>query len=108
MRETAPKASEFDPHQKRLLLMLIYGLWGVNRSFDTIDDALAAIWPNEAVRRELVELLMVLARRSETLAKPLGLDPEIAASTHARYSRDEALAAFGVGTAKIRPSCGKA
>ena len=91
-----------------MLLMLLYDLWGVNRSFETIDDGLAAVWPNEAVRSELIDLMEILGDRSETLTRPLGLDPKIPVATHGRYSRDEALAAFGAGSARIRHSCARA
>ena len=102
-RETTPPATGFDPRERRMLLMLLYDLWGVNRSFETIDDGLAAVWPNEAVRSELIDLMEVLGDRSETLTRPLGLDPQIPVATHGRYSRDEALAAFGAGSAKNPP-----
>jgi len=51
------------------------------------------------VRHELRELLGVLAERIDHVAVPLTTHPEIPLAVHARYTRVEILAAFGIGTA---------
>ncbi len=99
-----PRLADFDPRQQRLLAMLHYGLWGVRPSdFDSFDEGFARLWPHETARNELVELLGVLDEASNTITHPHGLDPRIALATHATYSRDEAVAAMGLGNARKPP-----
>lgn len=101
--DTPPKFSAFDRRQRRLLAMLHFSLWGVNKGMASFDEGYRRLWPHEAVREELTELLDVNDQCSASIARPLGLEPHIALSTHARYSRDEVLAALGVGTAEKPP-----
>jgi hypothetical protein len=61
------------------------------------------LWPHRAIRVEIVELLAVLDARCEVLTGPSSLDPGIPLAVHARYTRDEALAAFGSGTTDRPP-----
>jgi hypothetical protein len=55
------------------------------------------LWHEAAVRSELVELLDVVDDRSRTQAAPSVLPPEIPLTLHARYSRQEVIAALGFG-----------
>jgi hypothetical protein len=62
------------------------------------------LWSHPGVRREVVELLEVLGERVAHLHHPLGTNPEVPLRVHARYSRIEVLAAFGIGEgAKVSP-----
>jgi superfamily II DNA or RNA helicase/HKD family nuclease len=92
-----PQVGEYDPRRRRLLAMLHFDLWGVNNAFDSLDEGFARFWRHRSVRDELLDLLGILDRQSATVAKPLALSPGVALSAHARYSRDEVLAAFGLG-----------
>ena len=62
-----------------------------------LDGFLADAWQEVAVRAELVELLDVLDVRSRTRAAPSVLPPEIPLTLHARYSRQEVIAALRFG-----------
>lgn len=58
----------------------------------------------ESAPREFLELLDVQETRIEHLAAPLADQPDVPLQVHARYSRLEILAAFGVGGgAKVAP-----
>lgn len=94
-----PPVAEFDERQRRLLLMLHFDLWGGRRGFPDLASAYAALWPHEAVRAELCELLGVLDARSEILARPAGIAPIVPLWTHASYTRDEVLGAYDFGSA---------
>lgn len=49
------------------------------------------------MRAELLELLVVLADRVDHVHEPLTTHPDAPLQVHARYSRIEILAAFGIG-----------
>jgi Domain of unknown function (DUF3427) len=49
-------------------------------------------------------VLDVLAERASSLVRPLGLPLPVPVGVHAQYSRDETLAAFGIGSAARPPT----
>jgi len=55
------------------------------------------LWEHPQVRHELLEVLDLLPSRIEYLGRPLGLPIEAPLRLHARYTRNEIQAAFGVG-----------
>jgi hypothetical protein len=69
-----------------------------------LEEGCAILWKHPQVRREMKELLDVLADRIEHLPQPLKDLPDVPLVVHARYSRIEILAAFGIGHgAKVAP-----
>src|SRR5262249_42973826 len=54
-----------------------------------------ALWAERAVREELSELLSALDDRSRTVPRPSALDPAVPLLPHARYTRQEVVAALG-------------
>lgn len=98
-----PVMAEVDRRERRLLAMLHFSLWGTSSGMSSFEDGFRRLWGQDAVRAELIELLGVLDQASETMQRPLGLAPQVALSAHVRYSRDEVLAALGVGTAQKPP-----
>jgi superfamily II DNA or RNA helicase len=81
---------------RRLALMLHFALWGSDASPDELEAGLARLAAEPARAAELAELLDVLADRRRRITIPLQPGGRIPLHAHARYSRDEALAAFGV------------
>ena len=98
-----PREGELSQRRRRLALMLHFDLWGVSQRRESLEASMAELWHERAVRAELGELLGLLDASSEVITHPLGLEPEIPLLTHGRYSRDEALAAVGVGTVERPP-----
>jgi superfamily II DNA or RNA helicase/HKD family nuclease len=98
-----PQMARAEERLRRLVLMFHFDLWGLRRSFPSLDASLQAIWPHRVVRAEIVELLAVLDARCEALTRPSRLDPSVPLAVHARYTRDEALAAFGSGATDRPP-----
>ncbi len=84
------------PRQQRLALMLHFALWGAGASADDVVGSLRQAASDRARREELQELLDVLSRERRRLVAPLEVGGPVPLHVHARYSRDEALAAFGV------------
>jgi Domain of unknown function (DUF3427) len=70
----------------------------------SLEDACGLLWAHPQVRAELLELLAVLSSRLQHVAHPLTTHPEVPLQVHARYSRIEILAAFGIGDgARVAP-----
>jgi superfamily II DNA or RNA helicase/HKD family nuclease len=96
-QSTPPREEAYDERQRRLLTMLAWGLGSGAAVAKSIAEFLAALWLEVAVRGELLELLDVVDDRSRTQAAPSVLPPEIPLTLHARYSRQEVIAALGFG-----------
>ncbi|MGC4805111.1 DUF3427 domain-containing protein [Micromonospora sp. DT233] len=79
------------PPAGRLWNMLHFDLWGPNASLSSRDERLARLWAQPARRAELGQVAEVLRDRIHRVTTPLG-----ALRVHARYSRNEACAAFGM------------
>ena len=80
----------------RLALMLHFALWGAGAMAADIGASLARATNDEARLEEFRELLDVLSRDRRRVVRPLDPGGVVPLHVHARYSRDEALAAFGV------------
>ncbi|MGK5443242.1 DUF3427 domain-containing protein [Micromonospora sp. URMC 105] len=79
------------PPADRLWDMLHFDLWGPNAALSSRDERLARLWAEPARCAELRQLAEVLRDRIHRLTAPVG-----ALHVHARYSRNEACAAFGM------------
>jgi hypothetical protein len=101
--ERAPDPSVLDERQRRLLRMLVSSLTTFGTSA-SIEDGIRQIWGAPQVRVEVAELLELLADRVGHLTPTLRLDLTIPVHAHARYTRLEILAAFGVGSGARPPS----
>ena len=102
-RAGAPRSADFDVRQQRLLWMLVWGLWGLKRTFPDVDAGLRELWRHPAVLQELSELLAALDARSSTLPAPSQLDPALPLAVHAVYAQSEILAAYGLGSPAAPP-----
>lgn len=91
-----PTLSERSPFEQRLLTMLAWGLGSGQSGRDDLDHFFRDFWALEAVKDELRQLFGILDRRASTLTEiPDGSDAPL--SVHARYSREEIVAALGSG-----------
>ena len=96
--ERPPAPAQADERHRRLLTMLAWGLESGATGARSLDAFYEALWRERAVRRELLQLLDVLDARSRTRASPSSLPPQIPLTLHARYSRQEVVAALGFGS----------
>jgi hypothetical protein len=98
-----PSTAVVPERERRLLRMLAAAVTDQAIKKDTsLQDALDLLWAHPQVRRELLELFGVLDSRIDHLHTPLSTHPDCPLQVHARYSRLEILAAFGIGAgAKI-------
>jgi superfamily II DNA or RNA helicase len=99
-RPAPPVVEDLPVRERRLLHMLAAAVADqVLSRADTIQDAVELLWTHPQVREELLQLLDVLADRVDHLHYRLRTHPDVPLQVHARYSRIEILAAFGLGTA---------
>lgn len=105
----APRTARgLPPRERRLLRMLVGGVAaGALDRAASLDAGAALLWAHPQVRAELRALLEVLAARRAHVTAPLASHPDAPLEVHARYSRVEILAAFGIGEgagrAKVAP-----
>lgn len=92
-----PNQDDLDARHRRLVTMLGWGLGSGAGAHETLPGYFTALWREQAVRGELVDLLDVVDRRSRTPSSPSLLPADVPLTLHARYSRQEVIAALGFG-----------
>ncbi|HKU39008.1 MAG TPA: DEAD/DEAH box helicase family protein, partial [Polyangiales bacterium] len=101
----APEPASLSVPARRLLRMLISPV--VNQAIDktvSLEAGCVMLWKHPQVRAELLALLDVLPERVAHVAHALYSHPLVPLQVHARYTRLEILAAFGIGNgAKVAP-----
>ncbi|NMD24111.1 MAG: DUF3427 domain-containing protein, partial [Actinobacteria bacterium] len=99
----APEISRLPERERRLLHMLLAAVADRVLGRDTsVQEAAELLWGHPQVRSELSELFGLLDGRIDHLHTPLATHPDSPLQIHARYTRIEILAAFGLGSgAKI-------
>jgi superfamily II DNA or RNA helicase len=100
-----PDPAQLARREQRLLRMLVGSLVAGAVNKDTsLGEGATLLWSHRHVREELHELLEALASRVEHVPVPLSTHTDVPLEVHARYTRVEILAAFGVGEgAKVAP-----
>jgi superfamily II DNA or RNA helicase len=101
-KDAAPSIESLGPREQRLLRMLVSSLTTLGTS-TSFADAVAQIWAHPQVRAELAEVFALLPERVPYLSYPLDA-ARISLAVHARYTRTEILAAFGVGEGAKPPT----
>jgi superfamily II DNA or RNA helicase/HKD family nuclease len=100
--ENPPEVAKLAERERRLLRMLVASITDtVLNASTTIEEAAALLWSHPQVLQELRDLLDVLQDGVSHLQYPLESHPDVPLLVHARYTRDEILAGFGIG-AKAR------
>ena len=99
-----PSVDALDDHDRRLLRMLTATMASTALSKeDLLSAAAQLVWQHPQVRAELLEILDVLRARIDHIHTPAS-EPNVPLQVHARYTRAEILAGFGVGTAAKPPT----
>jgi hypothetical protein len=91
-----PNIETASERERRLLWLLHFSLWGASTPLDKMSHGFERLWSNRARRIELLQLVDVLRNRIRRIVQPIDPSGRIPLHIHAQYSRDEALAAFGV------------
>lgn len=103
--DTAPDLANLSIKDKRYLRMLIASLIDkVVGKDSTLEECIVLLWQHPQVLKELSALFEYLTIRVSHLAKTVAQLSDVPLSIHARYSRIEILAAFGVGDKARTPT----
>ncbi len=93
-----PEVDGLPVRERRLLHMLAAAAGDQALTKDaSVQDAVDLLWSHPQVLAELQEVFAVLDGRVDHVHRPLSTHPEVPLQIHARYSRIEILAAFGLG-----------
>jgi hypothetical protein len=102
---TAPDIANLSIKDKRYLRMLIASLVDQVVGKDaTLEECIELLWQHPQVLKELSALFEYLTTRVSHLAKTVDQLSDVPLSIHARYTRIEILAAFGVGNNARTPT----
>jgi superfamily II DNA or RNA helicase len=103
--DRAPDVAQLSLREQRLLRMLVgSSVIGALTKDATLQEGAMLLWSYQHIREELLDLLELLAARIEHVPVPLSTHCDVPLEVHARYTRVEILAAFGIGEgAKVAP-----
>jgi superfamily II DNA or RNA helicase len=93
-----PDVAAMTERDRRLIRMLVASLGDqVLTKQQSLQDGVNLLWSHPQVRAELAQLLVELDDRIDHLHGALSQHPDVPLQIHARYSRIEIMAAFGIG-----------
>ena len=93
-----PNYKIFNEEEKAMLLMLHYDVWKNSNEFETIENSIRAIGKNKVLIEEIIEVLEILIDKINFKEIDIELPYIQPLKLHARYTRDQILAAFGLST----------
>lgn len=94
----APDVAAMSERERRLVRMLVVSLSDqVLIKGQSLQEVVDLLWAHPQVRAEVAQLLVELDDRVDHLHGALPRHPDVPLQVHARYTRLEILAAFGVG-----------
>lgn len=92
------RINDFDENQKTMLLMLHYDVWQNAGGFDSLEKSIIQIGKNKTLVNEIIEVLEILIDKIGFKEIDIELPYKQPLKLHARYTRDQILAAFGLST----------
>lgn len=98
------KIHELSNEEKAMCLMIHYDVWQDAKGFDSIDDSIKSIGKNKVLTSEIIEFLELVIDRVDFIERAIPLPFSQPLKLHARYTRDQILAAFGFYTFDNKPS----
>jgi hypothetical protein len=102
---TPVDVSGLSPRERRLVRMLVASTGDQVMTKDaSLQEGVDLLWAHPQVRAELAQLLLELDDRVDHLHGSLDHHPDVPLQVHARYTRIEILAAFGIGDGATVPS----
>lgn len=81
-----------------MLVMLHYDVWQNSKTFETLKDSINEIGKNKILLKEIIEVLEILLDRVDFKEIKIELPFDQPLKVHARYTRDQILAAFRLST----------
>lgn len=94
----APGAGDLTEREVRLVLGLVFALWGRGSRWSSLEEPLERLWRHPALVAELRDLLEILEDRASHVVEPLEdvlcWSAPVPLAVHARYSLSDVLTAF--------------
>ncbi len=88
------KISEFHEVEKSMLLMLHYDVWQKAGGFNSLQESIIEIGKNKILVDEIIEVIEILIDKIDFKEIDIKLPYSQPLKIHARYTRDQILAAF--------------
>ncbi|MBF6641587.1 DUF3427 domain-containing protein [Flavobacterium sp. J49] len=98
------KINDFDENEKTMLLMLHYDVWQNEGGFDSLEKSINQIGKNKILVKEIIEVLEMLIDKVDFKEIDIQLPYKQPLKLHARYTRDQILAAFRLSTFEKKSS----
>jgi superfamily II DNA or RNA helicase len=92
------KTNDCNENEKTMLLMLHYDVWQNAGGFDNLEKSIKQIGKNKVLVNEIIEVLEYLIDKIDFKELEIDLPYNQPLKLHARYTRDQILAAFGKST----------
>ncbi|WP_067796527.1 DUF3427 domain-containing protein [Actinomadura formosensis] len=96
LKQPKPPSVAEASFRNRLLLSMLNTAFDTRKGVSAVEQHLAHLWVNSARHEELLEVIEVLYKKIHRLTPAVPEIPNRPLRLHARYSRGEALAAFGM------------
>lgn len=96
--------NDFDPSEQAMLLMLHYDVWQKAGGFNSLEESIRAIGRNPVMVEEMIEFLELRCDDVNFKELNIELPYQQPLKLHARYTRDQILAAFGFSTFERKSS----
>jgi superfamily II DNA or RNA helicase len=90
--------NEFNETEKQMLLMLHYDIWQKAGGFESLEKSIQELGKNKILLDEIIEILEILIDTISFKEIEIKLPFNQPLKVHARYTRDQILAAFGLST----------
>ena len=90
--------TEFNSKERTMLLMLHYDIWQKANGFKSLEESIRTISKNKVLVEEIIEVLEILIDHIDFKEINIKLPYDQPLKVHARYTRDQILAAFGLST----------
>ncbi|WP_188051153.1 DEAD/DEAH box helicase [Flavobacterium sp. GP15] len=85
----------YSENELKMLLMLHYDVWQSAAGFKSLEESINQIGKNKVLVKELIEVLEILTDKVNFKEIDIVLPYQQPLKVHARYTRDQILAAFG-------------
>ena len=90
--------SEYNEQERQMLLMLHYDIWQTAGGMESLEQSIRKIGKNKILVEEIIELLELLIDDVDFKEIDIHLPYAQPLKVHARYTRDQILAAFRLST----------
>jgi superfamily II DNA or RNA helicase len=95
---------EFNQEEQSMLLMLHYDIWQNAGGYESLEESIRTIGKNTVLVEEIIEVLEILIDKIDFKEIDIDLPYKQPLKVHARYTRDQILAGFGISTFQHKSS----